>query len=132
MRAQGYEAHIAGNYGIPISQQVMDYPESDWLIVEVSSFQLECTHEFRPDIGVLLNLYPNHLNRHGSMEVYAAMKARIFGQHHHHVRAILPYAERKNFADALAHKDEVVTFGIEDEADVVASSGASTSRMMRR
>ena len=123
LRAQGVQAHIAGNYGIPISQQVIDYPEADWLVVEVSSFQLECTHEFRPDIAVLLNLYPNHLNRHGSMETYAAMKARIFGQHHRNVRAILPEALRKNFAQLLTHKEEVVTFGIEDNADVLASAG---------
>jgi UDP-N-acetylmuramoylalanine--D-glutamate ligase len=123
LRAQGYQAHIAGNYGIPISQQVIDYPEADWFVVEVSSFQLEGVHEFRPDIGVLLNLYPNHLNRHGSMEVYAAMKGRIFGRHHRDVQAILPYKEREKFAYALENKEKIVTFGTEAKADIIASAG---------
>jgi UDP-N-acetylmuramoylalanine--D-glutamate ligase len=51
-----------------------------WSVLEVSSFQLETVEEFRPDIAVVLNITPDHLDRHGSFENYAAMKARITGR----------------------------------------------------
>ena len=93
LQAQGYQAHIAGNYGIPLSEQVRAFPRADWMVVEVSSFQLESVRQFSPDVGVLLNLYPN-LNRHGSMEVYALMKSRVFGSLYAPTEVILPQVKR--------------------------------------
>jgi len=77
-RSAGLRAVVAGNYGFPVSRAVREYPDLDLLILEVSSFQLETTHEFAPDIAVLLNLHPNHLDRHGDMRTYTALKAKIF------------------------------------------------------
>jgi len=59
---------------------VLERPDLDWLVLEVSSFQLETAQHFRVDIGILLNLVPNHLNRHGDMATYAALKARLFAR----------------------------------------------------
>ena len=72
----GLRATPAGNLGFPLSAAVIQ--ETDWLVVEVSSFQLEFVTSFRPDIGILLNLQPNHLDRHGSMEHYLELKTRLF------------------------------------------------------
>src|ERR1035437_4848073 len=51
-----------------------------WSVLEVSSFQLETVEEFHPQIAVVLNITPDHLDRHGTFENYAAMKTRITGQ----------------------------------------------------
>ena len=75
----GLRASPAGNYGLPVCD-VVESGEWDWLVIEVSTFQLETFDRFRPDIGILLNLYPNHLDRHGTMAVYAGLKARLFAR----------------------------------------------------
>jgi UDP-N-acetylmuramoylalanine--D-glutamate ligase len=74
--AAGIRTEPAGNFGPPVSEVVGR--DQDWLTLEVSSFQLECVHAFRPEIGVLLNLTPNHLDRHGTMNAYRRAKARLF------------------------------------------------------
>lgn len=73
----GKRTFVAGNIGLPLSAIALDSREEDFIIIEVSSFQLETVDTFRPDAAVLLNLTPDHLNRHGDMEAYAALKARI-------------------------------------------------------
>jgi UDP-N-acetylmuramoylalanine--D-glutamate ligase len=80
LQQAGLRAMPVGNYGLPVTRAVLAHPELDWMVIEVSSFQLETVHEFRPDVGVLLNVNPNHLDRHGSMEGYKAMKARLFSR----------------------------------------------------
>jgi len=79
LRKAGFDAREAGNCGPPVCEVVADAPR-DWLVLEVSSFQLETVDAFAPDVGIWLNLYPNHLDRHGTMEAYAAVKARMFAR----------------------------------------------------
>ncbi|WP_018085517.1 UDP-N-acetylmuramoyl-L-alanine--D-glutamate ligase [Desulfurispora thermophila] len=76
-RAAGYRTLVAGNIGLPLVDEVENYGPGDLIVAEVSSFQLETIHTFRPRVGLVLNLTPDHLDRHGSMENYAAAKARI-------------------------------------------------------
>jgi UDP-N-acetylmuramoylalanine--D-glutamate ligase len=74
----GLEAIAGGNIGIALSDQVASSRAGAVHVVEVSSFQLESTDTFHPWIAVLLNLSPDHLDRHATEEEYAAAKARIF------------------------------------------------------
>lgn len=76
----GNDARVGGNIapGRPLIEIASDAPESAYLVAEISSFQLEWVAGFRPLIGIYTNLSPDHLNHHGTMEEYAAMKARIF------------------------------------------------------
>jgi UDP-N-acetylmuramoylalanine--D-glutamate ligase len=69
---------VAGNIGTPLISRVDLSSDAGFTVVEASSFQLELISAFRPDVGVLLNITPDHLDRHGSMEAYAAAKARMF------------------------------------------------------
>jgi UDP-N-acetylmuramoylalanine--D-glutamate ligase len=69
---------VGGNIGLPVIGLVDESREDGWSVLEVSSFQLETTYEFRPNIAVILNVSPDHLDRHGSMENYIAAKERIF------------------------------------------------------
>jgi UDP-N-acetylmuramoylalanine--D-glutamate ligase len=71
-------ARTAGNVGKALSELVDAVPPDDWVVCELSSFQLEDVHAFAPEIAVLLNLEPDHLDRHGSFEAYRAAKLRIF------------------------------------------------------
>ncbi|MBW2713276.1 MAG: UDP-N-acetylmuramoyl-L-alanine--D-glutamate ligase [Deltaproteobacteria bacterium] len=72
----GIKTAAAGNIGIPILD-VID-PSLEQVVVEVSSFQLETTETFKPAIAVLLNITPDHLDRHGSVDSYISAKARVF------------------------------------------------------
>lgn len=76
LRGAGRRAVVCGNFGRPLADCV---DETDAILVtELSSFQLEATDTFRPRAAALLNLSPDHLDRHGDVESYAAAKARIF------------------------------------------------------
>lgn len=74
----GGQVAIAGNYGPPVCRVVQESQGLDWLVLEVSSFQLETVREFRAEVGILLNLVPNHLDRHGDFDTYQRAKARLF------------------------------------------------------
>jgi UDP-N-acetylmuramoylalanine--D-glutamate ligase len=69
---------VGGNIGTPLLALVESSTDSTVTVAEVSSFQLETIEAFRPEIGVLLNLTPDHLDRHASFEEYAAAKMRMF------------------------------------------------------
>src|ERR1700742_3900379 len=69
---------VGGNIGVPVIALVDQSRDDGWSVLEVSSFQLETTYRFRPDIAVILNVTPDHLDRHGSFENYTAAKERIF------------------------------------------------------
>jgi len=76
----GKRVAIAGNYGPPLCSVVAERKNRNlnWVIVEVSSFQLENVKTFKPNIGVLLNIQPDHLDRHGTMQAYTNIKSRLF------------------------------------------------------
>jgi UDP-N-acetylmuramoylalanine--D-glutamate ligase len=74
----GLEASAGGNIGVALSEQVVSSHAHTIHVVEVSSFQLESIDTFHPWIAVLLNLSPDHLDRHATEEEYAAAKAQIF------------------------------------------------------
>ena len=78
LKTAGQKTILAGNVGTPLIACVDDMNAETVSVVELSSFQLELIDKFRPDIGVLLNLTPDHLDRHKTLEAYAAAKARIF------------------------------------------------------
>src|SRR4051812_8995914 len=75
-RAAGREVVVAGNVGRPLT--AVEVSEDAWIVVELSSFQLEDVHELALEVAVLLNLEPDHLDRHGTFERYRAAKLRIF------------------------------------------------------
>lgn len=76
--ADGRRTLVGGNVGTALSSQVEASAPDVVHVVEVSSFQLELTRTFHPRIAVLLNLAPDHIDRHGSFDAYVAAKARIF------------------------------------------------------
>jgi UDP-N-acetylmuramoylalanine--D-glutamate ligase len=77
LKAAGKDTLVGGNIGLPVIELVGVSSEESINVLEVSSFQLETVEEFHPWISVVLNITPDHLDRHGSFENYAAAKARI-------------------------------------------------------
>jgi UDP-N-acetylmuramoylalanine--D-glutamate ligase len=77
-KASGLKTLVAGNIGLPVIEVVDQSSAGTWSVLEVSSFQLETTESFHPRIAVILNITPDHLDRHGTFENYVAMKERIF------------------------------------------------------
>ena len=78
LETAGLPVQVAGNIGTPLISRVDISSDASVTVVEASSFQLELISAFRPDVGVLLNVTPDHLDRHGSIEAYGAAKARLF------------------------------------------------------
>ena len=78
LQAQGRRAPAGGNLGRPLSDLLLDAPDADCYVVEVSSFQAETFRRFRPRAATLLNLSPDHLDRYGRLEDYYAAKLRTF------------------------------------------------------
>lgn len=97
LEAGGFDVRVGGNIGVALSAQVEASTASTWHVVETSSFQLETIDRFRPDVAVWLNFSPDHLDRHGTVDVYAAAKARVF--------------ENQTSADsAVCHADDPVVW----------------------
>lgn len=77
LKAAGRNVFVGGNLGAPLCDAAGgDY---EWIVAEVSSFQLEGIKTFRPRVALILNITPDHMDRHGGMENYAALKARVAG-----------------------------------------------------
>jgi UDP-N-acetylmuramoylalanine--D-glutamate ligase len=77
-RAAGRPVSVAGNVGRPLTGLDGSLAGDAWIVCELSSFQLEDIESFRPEVAVLLNLTPDHLDRHGDLDAYRAAKLRIF------------------------------------------------------
>ncbi|MBR4904633.1 MAG: UDP-N-acetylmuramoyl-L-alanine--D-glutamate ligase [Selenomonadaceae bacterium] len=71
---------VGGNIGVPLSEVALEVGADGCLAAEISSYQMEATKNFKPHISAILNVTPDHLKRHGTMEVYQAMKEKIFAQ----------------------------------------------------
>ena len=71
------EVYVVGNIGNPYTDVAMETTEQSVAVIELSSFQLETIHEFKPDVSAILNITPDHLNRHHTMENYIAMKENV-------------------------------------------------------
>jgi len=78
LRAAGRHPFVGGNIGTPLLDYFATPQQYDAVVLELSSFQLDLAGLFRPDIGLLLNISPDHLDRHGSMVAYANAKMNMF------------------------------------------------------
>lgn len=78
LKKTGKQVFVGGNIGVPLISYVENLQPQDVVVAEVSSFQLETTETFRPHLALMINLTPDHLDRHGDMAGYLAAKAKIF------------------------------------------------------
>ena len=106
MKAVRPNTAVVGNIGVPYSEKVQGLADQDWVVAEISSFQMEKAKEFHPHISAVLNITPDHLNRHKTMEVYIAMKERVFAKQTAKDFCILNYEDEtcRKMADKTAAK----------------------------
>jgi UDP-N-acetylmuramoylalanine--D-glutamate ligase len=89
LAAWGKKVFVGGNIGTPLTQYLLGDDGADYIVAEISSFQLEAITTFRPFISLLLNVGEDHLTRHPTLAAYAAAKARIFQNQGIHDWAVL-------------------------------------------
>lgn len=84
LRTAGLGVRVGGNIGNPLIREVLGAQPPDWVVAEVSSFQLESIRSFHPRVSVILNISADHLDRYHSLEEYAEAKYRIFANQNEH------------------------------------------------
>jgi UDP-N-acetylmuramoylalanine--D-glutamate ligase len=89
-RAAGRDVAVAGNVGRPLTGLDGELAPEAWIVCELSSFQLEDVETLRPRVAVLLNLEPDHLDRHGSFDAYRDAKLRVFARQSAEDAAVVP------------------------------------------
>jgi UDP-N-acetylmuramoylalanine--D-glutamate ligase len=121
IRASGRKVFLGGNLGVPLVGALAQ--EWDWAVVEISSFQLEWTTQFRPRIAVLLNITEDHLDRYPSFADYCAAKARIFAAQNGDDVAILNRDDPLVWKMRDRIKARVVSFGFAETPAGVFTAG---------
>ncbi len=101
---------VAGNIGLPLSNYVLDLTKSDLLVLEISSFQLETTVNFRPRVSVILNIMQDHMDRHRDMDEYISAKYRIFANQTSDDNTILNAEDPLTLACESYTKGKVILF----------------------
>ncbi len=125
LRVAGFTAEAGANFGTPLSALALSDPAPDWIVAEVSSFQLETVDCFSPDVAILLNINPNHLDRHGTLEEYRAMKLRLFRRMAEGQTAVVPLEGLDHeMRAAIPSNCRRSTFGLAVSADVRYVNGA--------
>jgi UDP-N-acetylmuramoylalanine--D-glutamate ligase len=141
LKAAAFPTILAGNIGTPLISCVADTKKNTMTVVELSSFQLELIETFRPNISLFLNLTPDHLDRHGSMKIYGAAKARVFENQTEEDYAILnaddpavaPYApvgprvywfsRKQRVAEGAYLRGDDIVFRAEGTEEIVLTRG---------
>ena len=133
LEAAGRPAEVAGNIGRPLTALVDAVDPDAWIVCELSSFQLEDVETLRPRVAVLTNLEPDHLDRHGSFEAYAAAKLRAFARQGPDDVAVVPHgfgpvpgeARRVEFSDDDPLPAEPRLRGAHNRENAAAAAAAS-------
>lgn len=127
LRSGGFPTILAGNIGTPLISCVEKSSDKTVAVAELSSFQLELIEKFRPTISVFLNLTPDHLDRHHTLEGYGAAKARIFENQTESDSAVLnaddpgttPYAPAKPKVFWFSRKQRVAQGAFVKESEIL-------------
>ncbi len=114
----GVKVGLAGNIGFPITSYDLQKEQFDYLVLELSSFQLELLDTFKADIAILLNITPDHLDRYSSFEEYSQIKYNIFNNQNKRDKAIFTSTISKHQIDSSClvmedylHGNEIVVNG---------------------
>lgn len=124
MQSLPVKTKVGGNIGLAISKEAEGLGADDWLIAELSSFQLEGVTTLKPNIALILNVTPDHIERHGNMENYIAAKANIFAQQtredililNHDDKTVMQFAEKTKSTVCYISRKRILGRGIFLEA----------------
>jgi UDP-N-acetylmuramoylalanine--D-glutamate ligase len=119
---------VGGNLGTPLSELPLSGEAAEVVVLELSSFQLEGIERFRPHVGAILNVTPDHLDRYAGMEPYGAAKARLFENQQPGDVAVANERDPLAMAAARSTRGEVVTFGFGPRAPMAARDDGEVLR----
>ena len=108
---------VGGNIGVPLSEEAMRVGDKGCIVAEISSYQMEATDDFRPHVAAVLNVTPDHVVRHGSLEVYQQMKERMFAQQTKEDFLVLNYDDPKTRGMAEGAPGTVCFFSRKETPD---------------
>ncbi len=114
-KLSGRKTSVVGNIGIAVISASADAEENDWLVTECSSFQLETTKYFKPAVSAILNLTPDHLNRHHTMDAYGQAKAKVFKNQSEDGYLVINKDDVDCYRLARSCKAKIVPFSIEEK-----------------
>lgn len=117
LKNAGIETQVGGNIGTPLINLTGTSTVNSWTVVELSSFQLETIKEFRPNVGICLNVTPNHLDRYNFFSDYAAAKHRLFMNQTGEDAAILNADDEITASWASGLKARAVFFSVKKELE---------------
>lgn len=108
---------VVGNIGTPFSSKVESLDKDSFVVAEISSFQMETSYEFHPKVSAVLNITPDHLNRHKTLQTYIAMKEKVFKNQTKDDFLILNYEDETCRQMADKAKAKVIFFSSERKLD---------------
>jgi UDP-N-acetylmuramoylalanine--D-glutamate ligase len=126
----GLDTQVGGNIGTPVISMVGESTPETWNVLEVSSFQLETIETFHPHIAVILNITPDHLDRHRTLEGYTAAKARIFENQSQQDFAVLNADDLVGRTLATKTKAQVIWFTRKPEARIENSASVRNGKIV--
>ncbi|MBR0597066.1 UDP-N-acetylmuramoyl-L-alanine--D-glutamate ligase [Sinanaerobacter chloroacetimidivorans] len=106
----GRKTHVVGNVGVAVISKALCSSEEDWMVTETSSFQLETTKYFQPEVSALLNITPDHMDRHKTLENYAQAKAMIFKNQNENQYFVVNYDDEVSYGLISQCKAKVIPF----------------------
>ncbi len=132
LRLAGKRVFVGGNYGTPLSEFILAGQKAEFVVLEVSSFQLETIRTFAPQVGLLLNITPDHLERYARFEDYVQAKMRLFENQSAEAAAILPEDLPSSQLAFLKTKARCFSFGFKRSATAQLSEGVFFLRLPGR
>ena len=114
----GRKTYVVGNVGVAVISKALCTTEDDWLVTETSSFQLETTRDFRPEVSALLNITPDHMDRHKTIENYARAKAMIFKNQDESQYFVVNYDDKESWKLVKQCRAKVIPFSRKTALDL--------------
>lgn len=116
-KAADKKTYVVGNIGVAVISKALTAEEDSWLITETSSFQLETIKDFRPQVSAILNLTPDHMDRHKTMENYGNAKAQVFINQTPDQYCVMNYDDKECFKLSEKCNARIVPFSRLEELD---------------
>ena len=116
-KESGRKTYVVGNIGVAVISKALSAEDDSWLITETSSFQLETIKEFKPEISAILNLTPDHMDRHKTMKNYGMAKAAVFKNQTSGQYCVINYDDKECLKLADNCHAKVVPFSRKQELD---------------
>ena len=139
-KLSGKKAHVTGNIGVGILWEIVNSKEEDIFIIEASSFQLESTKNFKPNVSVIINITPDHINWHKTFDKYVYAKKKIFLNQNEDDYTILNYDDPivRGFKDEVNSKvfffstDNILDKGVYlEDGFIVVNDGINKLKVLK-